>query len=554
MFYLTYKIFSSFSKLERRILIGALLICALSSFFIALNFYYSATKEQPAHGGIYTEGEIGQPTFINPLIANVSDIDLDLIEILFSNLLDLTDNYKISQDNKTWTVFLKKDLKWDDGKELTADDVLFTVKTIQDPDTRSPLSLNWQGIEVEKINDNEIRFVLKNPYNFFLDNLRNLKIVPQHIFGNIPTANLKLSRYNLEPVASGPYKFKSALTEKDGFIEEIVLETNSLYHKDAPFISSFILKFYRDEESLIEDFNTKKISGFGGLNPQNIDDIKINHNLFNLNLPRYYAIFLNSNTNSVLQNKEIRKALYLSVNREKIIKQVFKEHASIADGPIPSNIAGYNKSAYKDDSFSLSEAQQLLEKNNWLLNSEDGIRYKTVNKTRQKLEFEIIIPEIPFLVETADLIKEDWNKLGIKVNSVTLPLLDINKEVLKTRNYQMLIFGNILNNNPDVLPFWHSSERLYPGLNLSLYNNKEVDKILENIRQELSPEKRASELEKLQNAIHEDNPVIFLFNPNYIYVTDSNLSDFNLSFIATPAHRFENVGKWYLKTKRQFAN
>ncbi len=554
MFYLTYKIFSSFSKLERRILIGAFLIFILSSFFIALNFYYSATKEQPARGGIYIEGEVGQPTFINPLIANISDIDLDLIEILFDNLLNLTDNYKISQDNKTWTIFLKKDLKWDDGKELTADDVLFTIKIIQDPDTRSPLFLSWQGIEVEKIGDSEIRFILPKPYAFFIDNLRSLKIVPQHIFGNIPAANLKLSQYNLEPVASGPYRFKNIVTEKDGFIQEMSLIKNPLYHGNPPFIDNFIFKFYRNEQDLIQDFNTKKISGFGGLNPQNINEIKISHKLANLSLPRYYAVFFNSNTNPVLQNNEVREALTFATNRAKIIKRVFNEHASLADGPIPSNVTGYNKDVYQNDRFSIQQAQEILEKNGWLLNPEDGIRYKTVNKIRQKLEFEIITPQIPFLIETVDLIKDDWNKIGVKINSATLPLSDISREVLRTRNYQLLIFGNILNNNPDVLSFWHSSERLYPGLNLSLYNNKDADNALINIRQEINPDKRQLELDKLQNIIYKENPAVFLFNPNYIYVTNSDLLGFNASSITTPAHRFEKIAEWHLKTERRFAN
>ncbi len=554
MFYLTYKIFSNFSKLERRILIGAFLIFILSSFFVALNFYYSATKEQPAHGGIYIEGGVGQPTFINPLIANISDIDLDLIEILFDDLLNLTDNYKISQDNKTWTIFLKKDLKWDDGKELTTDDIIFTIKIIQDPDTRSPLFLSWQGIEVEKIGDSEIRFILKKPYAFFLDNLRNLKIVPQHIFGNIPAVNLKLSQYNLEPVANGPYKFKEITTEKDGFIKEMSLIKNPLYHGNPPFIDNFIFKFYRNEQDLIQDFNIKKISGFGGLNPQNINEIKISHKLTNLSLPRYYAVFFNSNTNPILQNNEVRKALALATDRTKIIKQVFNEYASLADGPIPSNVTGYNKTVYQNNKFSLQQAQEILEKDGWLLNPEDGVRYKTINKIRQKLEFEIVVPQIPFLIETVDLIKEDWDKIGVKINSAVLPLSDIGREVLKTRNYQLLIFGNILNNNPDVLSFWHSSERLYPGLNLSLYNNKDADKALENIRQEINSEKRQLELNKLQDIIYKENPAVFLFNPNYIYVTNSNLLSFDLSFITTPAHRFEKIGEWHLKTERRFAN
>ena len=146
----------------------------LSAFFISLNFYYSATKETPAAGGTYTEGIVGQPTFINPLITQANEIDFDLTEILFSNLLELTENYKISDDNKIWTISLKKNLKWDDGYDLNADDVVFTVKTVQNPDILSPLFSTWQGVEIEKMDNYEVRFQLKTPYAFFLDNLKKI--------------------------------------------------------------------------------------------------------------------------------------------------------------------------------------------------------------------------------------------------------------------------------------------------------------------------------------------------------------------------------------------
>ena len=165
----------------------------------------------------------------------------------------------------------------------------------------------------------------------------------------------------------------------------------------------------------------------------------------------------------------------------------------------------------------------------------------------------MVVPQIPFLVETADLLKDDWQKTGVQLNIVTMAVDDINKEILRTRNYQMLLFGNILNNNPDVFAFWHSSERFYPGLNLSSYNSREADRLLEKIRQEINPEQRKADMSRLQSIINQDTPAIFLFNPNYIYIAPNNLYGFNLSFAATTANRFDKISQWHLKIGRQFA-
>ncbi len=532
MFYLTYKIFSSFSRRERQILLGIFLTFLVSGFFVSLNAYYSATKEQPALGGRYLEGVIGQPTFINPLLASNSEADADLIEIIYSDLHDLIEKFEVSNDKKVWTLILKNDLRWSDGKKLTADDVVFTIEALQDPDNRSPLAPAWQGAVIEKINENEVRFTLKAPYAFFADNLKILKIAPKHIFGGIPVANLKLSAYNLEPVASGPYKFNHLTTEKDGFISEIFLTTNPYYHQKPPFIPELVFKFYRNEQNLIRDFNLKKISGFGGLNPENTTDLQIHHQLVQLYLPRYYAIFLNSSLQPAFKDKTLRQALDRAINKKKLIKEVFADYAALAEGPIPPTLAGYDKSVYEN------------------LNTPDTPNPQIPNN----LELHLVVPDIHFLIKSAKLIKEDWEKLGVKLTTTVLGINDINRNIIRNREYPLLIFGNILKSSPDIYAFWHSSEKFHPGLNLSLYENGKIDKLLEQVRQELDKEKRQLALTEIQKIIRDEVPAIFLFNPTYLYVAPPELQGFDNAFLATPAHRFENIAKWHLKTRRTFEN
>ena len=149
---------------KEKIAFFAFFLLALGSFvFLLLNFYFKNTEIAPARGGTYTEGVIGQPRFINPVYAN-SDVDRDLVQLIFSGLMkydenlqivpDLVKGYpEIEEDGKVYKFYLKENLSWQDKTPLTADDIIFTVKTIQNPDFKSPLQANWVGVEVEKIND-----------------------------------------------------------------------------------------------------------------------------------------------------------------------------------------------------------------------------------------------------------------------------------------------------------------------------------------------------------------------------------------------------------------
>ncbi len=547
-----YQIFQNFTRTERYWFLGTLAVFVISSILGITSYFYRHTVPIPVTSSKYTEGIIGQPAFINPVLAGANNVDRDLSEIIFSDLVDLTDRYTMSEDGKTWNIVLKTDLLWDDGKLLTSDDVIFTIETIQNADSRSPLFLTWQGIVAERISELEIRFTLRTPYAFFLDNLRDLKIIPKHIFGVIPAANLRLSDYNFEPIGNGPYKFISYQKRKDGFIAEYNFETNPNYALEKPFIKELAIKFYPDVTALIKAFNSKKIDGFGDLNPKNISDLKLNYQMLEIQIPRYYAIFYNQNSSESLKDKAVRMSLGLAIDKNKIIEGVFNNKAMVVNHPILPTMSDIQLETEMKNEFDLEKANKLLDQNKWSPNKEDGVREKKIGKNMVKLEFNVVVPQIPFLEETINLIKEDWQKIGVKLNPLILNPADITNEVIKTRNYQMIIFGNILRPNPDILSFWHSSERFYPGLNLALYQNKEVDSLLESIRKNFDGDSQKKDLEKLRDLITNDCPAAFLFSPIYLYIGPPGLGGFQEKVIATPSDRFENINKWYLKTARVF--
>ena len=192
----------------------------------------------------------------------------------------------------------------------------------------------------------------------------------------------------------------------------------------------------------------------------------------------------------------------------------------------------------------------MLEKNRWK-KDDKGIYFRTTGKTSEILKFELITPEIPFLVATANNLKANWAKLGADVTVTVEPSQKIQEERIKSRNYEALLFGNVLRNS-DLYSFWHSSQARSPGLNLASYQNTTVDNLLDSIRKNFNQDKRESDLKKIQQAINNDRPAIFLFSPRYLYASPNDLGGFTETFLLTPADRFNGISNWFLRTNRVF--
>jgi len=546
-------VFKNFSKRERGIFAAAFLMFILSLFFVAIDFIGQKTILIPVSGGEFIEGVVGQPVFINPVLAS-SEADRDLIELIFSDLLELAENYRMNENGRVWNVRLKDNLFWHDGQPITADDVILTINFIQNPDSHSPLSSVWQGVKAERISEREIKLILPETYVFFENTLRELRIIPNHVFAPVPITNLRLSDYNLEPIGNGPFKFASFQKKRSGFVSGYHLVRNEYYVGKKPYLEKIVFNFYQNEEELTIAFNSGKIGGFGGLKSKT----KINHQSFALRMPRYYAIFFNAYEQDVLKDKNVRLALIYATDKKKIIEKILNNDAIVVDGPLILGMNGYSGEAYPRESFSPEKAIQILEANGWQLNS-DGIRENEKEGAGKKkevarLEFNLVVPEMPLLIETARLIQEDWLKIGVKLNLIIKPVAEVSSEIIRTRNYEMLIFGNVFKSGdcPDLSSFWHSGERFYPGLNLALYENKTADALIESIRKNLNNEKRQRDLAVLQSLIIQDSPAIFLFSPHYFYITKNSLRGFDEKFIYSASGRFQNIEKWYVKTARVF--
>lgn len=535
------------------------LIVAGSLVAIGVQLYISSTSAVPAYGGEYREAVVGLPRFINPALAPTNDVDRDLVQLIYAGLMrynregdvvpNLAETYEILDEGREYHFTLKDNLVWSDGEALTAEDIVFTIELIQNPQYASPLYQSWQGVEVIAEEDNSIIFLLSSPYPPFLENT-TIGILPKHIWQNVAPKNFALTDYNLQPIGAGPYRVEKFSKDSAGFISSYTLKRNERYHGQKPYIDKIIFKFYENEEEALKAYNAKNVDGVSFLSPINIDLIKDSEGLriHELAMPRYFALFINPSQNEVLQDKTVRQALAYATNRDKIIEEVLAGFAQKADTPIPPNLKKYYNKDAGQVHLDAAKAQGVLEDRGWVDENEDGVR----EKEGVNLELTLVTAQRPELERVAQLIAEQWREAGILLHVRTLELGELQQDVIRPRNYELLMFGEIYGAIPDPFSFWHSSQRNNPGLNLSNYKNDTVDKLLEDARQEIDEEKRIEILKKFQTEVVKDMPAIFLYDPVYLYPVQKRVQGIEEAFIVDTSLRFVDIENWYIETKRKF--
>ncbi len=555
-------IVASFSFTER--LIFGMFFLGLSISALALvgqvNTFFSVAV--PVKGGTVTEGVIGSPRFINPLLA-LSDADRDLTQLIYSGLMkatpegglipDIAESVTIAEDHLSYTFILRDDVVFHDGRRVTADDVVFTITRAQDQALRSPKRANWEGVVAEKISDRVVRILLSQPYAPFLENA-TLGILPKHIWQNAGAEEFQFSQYNIEPIGSGPYKIKKIRRNASGVPDTYSLASFKDYALGAPYISNLNISFYTNEQALIEAYQNKKIAHINSILPEHaVTLIEENLNTVGITvpLPRIFGVFFNQNQAPLFADQSVREALEVSVDREHIVEEVLKGFGEPLNQPIPPGIlALLNGEENGDHAYDPEKAIELLEDNGWELNPETGIREKEKGGEVLRLSFSLSTSNVPELKAVATILKEAWDAIGASVEIKVFDTSDLNQNVIRPRRYDALLFGEIIGRDLDFFAFWHSSQRNDPGLNIALYANITTDKLLEDARITFDPEARARKYQEFNEEIQNDTPAVFLYVPHFIYLVSPGTQNISLGHLTIPSERFLNVHEWYTNTEK----
>lgn len=536
--------------------LSVLLIGVLVAQNLWLSRYYQSVQAVP--GGIYKEGVIGRFTTANPLFAT-TDADATVSKLVFAGLLtydqngklvpDLAKDWSVDEKGSTYTVHLNPNLTWQDGQPLTADDVVYTYKTIQNPDVQSPLKSAWEGIEITSPDKNTVVFKLPGGLAAFPSSLTT-GIVPKHLLENVKPTDMRSADFNtVNPVGAGPFKWdaidvKSGSNPQDTEVR-VALNPFAKYALGEPNLKKFVVNIFSDKQQMIDQFKAGQLNGIEGLTDmpeeiQNKKGVVVN----NLTARAANMVFFKTST-GVLADAAVRNAIVKASNVPEVTKQLDYTPRLIRSPILPGQ-AGYDKSVLQP-AFNLDAAKQSLDGAGWAV-GKDGVRAQG----NQKLVFTLTVADTREYRLVAEKLKDQWAKAGVKVDIQYLNPTDF-QNALSNHSYDAILYGIAIGSDPDVFVYWDSTQadiRSANRLNLSEWKNGAADVALEAGRTRVDPQLRAIKYKPFLQEWVKDSPALALYQPRVLYPTNGPVYGLTDDPVNSALERFNGVQAWQIKTAK----
>ncbi len=559
---------------------------------------------------------------INPLIPSNVQLEKDIVELVYEPLIKyesvqdkegnystevvpvLTSEIVLFQQGADYQFDLKRGVKWHDGTDFNADDVIATFNLLSSlPDTNSYIRtikrLTWM-----KISDYAVRVCTKPEDNTELTNcnitkdkekisnlleLLSIKILPEHKIKDINSSNFDslIPTIYKFPLGTGKFKF---LTSDDFSIS---LTTNEDYHETfKPNINTIQFKYYKSLQDAIDALKNGEVHSLATSSIQyesEMDKYKnIDINLSSVLSKQYWALYFNLAKDndgnlkgpSFFGDVNVRRAISSAISREEVINTGLLGAGEEALGPISSYSPFYNsKTSWY--TFNQSRANQLLTEAGWTIKG--GDKYRT-NEAGEVMSFSLYYVNSYDRTVVARVIQKNLERVGIKAIIDRLDqsgqsqvegaengwsLEELNNEVLTPKSFDVILYGVNTFLDPDRYELFHSSQSEYPKLNISSYvglaqtvkpnpnrtsatdpstiNVAKVDDLLDRARARdpvLEKDKRLDDYFEAQDLIASDSPVIFLYHPKFLYYSNNQLSNVNLSNVSSIEDRFKNISEW----------
>jgi peptide/nickel transport system substrate-binding protein len=515
------------------------ILVLIASLWSLLKLEQSILVTEPAYGGSLTEGSVGAPRFINPILA-ISDTDQDLSSLTYSGLMGygpkgtlvpiLAKSYSVSSDGKTYTFILRDNAKFSDGSPVTANDIVFTVHKAQDPALKSPQLADWSNVTVTAVDAKTVKFTLPAPYAPFLENT-TLGILPSGLWNTITDDEFPFSDLMVKPVGAGPFVPGAITRDGNGGITHYTLTENKNYVLGRPYLDSFKFVFFDDQSALQTAVDKGSVQSASGV---------IGKTYLKAPYARVFAVFFNPGESASIKDIAVREALSLAIDRTALIKSILGGYGTALTGPVPAG------TGIEETPAATSTPAQLLLKDGFTQASSTGAWTDSSGNT---LSITLKTSNAPELTAMAQAIQTDWQTIGIKTSLQFYAPGDLSQEVIRNRSFQALLFGMVIGKGDDLYDFWSSKERSAPGLNLTGYNNSAVDNLLTKLRTESDPVARIKDLATINETIAASYPAAFIESPDFVYVVPKDLKGVILPPITSPADRFATVATWYRRTE-----
>jgi len=547
-------------KLRWQILVVVLTLVVVAVLLLSQQPSSNPILPEPASGGIYTEALIGSFGRLNPLLDMNNPADRDIDRLLFSSLIkfdsggiprpDLAESWGVSADGMIYNLTLRANAVWQDGVPITSDDVLFTISLLRSEFSNYPADLRslWDQVEITRLDDKNIKFVLPEPFVPFLDYL-TFGVLPKHLLETISADQLPSTGFNLAPVGSGPYKFDH-LTVDNGQITGAVLTVSENYYGQVPFLEQIVFRYYPSADAALAAYNQGEVLGISQIPANNLAAACSDPNLscYSSRMPRLTMVLLNLGNNDVpfFQDKNIRRALMTGLNRQWVVDNLLQGQAVVADSPLlPMTWAYYE--GVEHIGFDPEKAVNVLKAAGYVLPPEGTVR----TKDNVSLSFTMVFPDDASHTQIAQTIQQNWSAIGVDVKLQAVSYDSLFSDYLTPRTYQAALVDLDLSRSydPDPYPFWHQAE-ITGGQNYSQWDNRTASEYLEQARVIADSNIRARLYRNFQVVFARELPALPLYYPIYTFGVDQRVQGVQAMPLFEPSDRFNGIATWYLITRR----
>ncbi|HLN60603.1 MAG TPA: peptide-binding protein [Symbiobacteriaceae bacterium] len=505
------------------------------------------TAKKPAVGGTMSFRMPKDPDNFNPILSSTS-YGSYVHSLVYATLFEfdekwepkpyVAESWSASADGLTWTIKIKQGIKFQDGSDLTADDVVFTYKSIMDKDYTGPRASYVKSFkDISAPDKYTVKVDLKEPYAALLNNL-NLGILSKKQFESTPVKDFDKNPVTMKPMGAGPYKFVEYVR---GQYVTLKRNENWFMNKEipnAPYIDTITMKIIPEDATAEAALENGEIDVLPTPDPTNVSrlekDFANKIGLYNYERNGWGYMTLNV-TRPHLNDKLVRQALTYGLDRQSIIDSVMDGRAVIPAGPIPNVSWAYDPSI-KAAPYDPAKAKQLLEQAGYKMNA-SGI----MEKNGQPLKLTFYASSGSALIEgIGSIARKNWKEIGVDLD---VQLMDFNAMMdnyLKPGKFDISFSGFSLGLDPDQMSMFHSSQ--VNGFNRGRYSNPEVDKLLEAGVKESDPAKRKAIYSDYQKKLVDDAPVILVYANKY---TDAGSKKVK-GVVNVPGIGMSYMYRWYV--------
>lgn len=514
--------------LEWSLLVFAIIFLAITQYFWYIESYATTTF---TGGGTYTEATLGKVNSLNPLFAT-TESEKTLSKLLFGRIsapdysghtgLDLADSITADDTGKVWTIKLRDDIKWSDGEPITNEDILYTVRIIQNPNINTIYSSSLTGVQVEEIGDS-VTFTLPSAYASFPTAL-NIPLLPAHVLKDVPAERLLENTFSNTPVTSGAFSYNATQAIGSEGEKVVYLTPNNSYYAGKPLLDSFTVHAFINIDDIKSALEAGSITATAALS--STDEIK-SANIYKRETALSSGVYAFMNTTSpVLSNKTLRQAIQRGIDMRSL-RAPLDDELPLNYPIISSQIDLKNYPALP--AYDPDAAKQMI--------AESGIPAGT--------KLSLVTVNTGFLPALADNMEYQLEQLGFEVDKqVFEPGQEFLIGTIRPRAYDILIYEIELGPDPDIFPYYHSSQAA-GGLNLSNYNNKTANALILGARSTMNEELRNARYENFLKYWVDDVPAIGIYQTNLTYYFNKNVRSFSEdNRLVYATDRFEDVSDW----------